>query len=97
MTRIIFITLVLSVAGCADSDPYRRTDVWYPSGSNAGNIAAMAARPGDLISGRVGNVGDARQAAGAVERVWLDRTKPLGTADASVTPAAGAAGGGAPN
>jgi type IV pilus biogenesis protein CpaD/CtpE len=97
MTRISPALLVLLVAGCANTDPYRRTDVWYPTGSNTGNIAAMAARPGDLILGRSGKAGDARQAVGAIDRVWQDRRKPLLPAAASPGSAAGAPGPGGPN
>jgi type IV pilus biogenesis protein CpaD/CtpE len=97
MIRISLTLLALLVAGCADTDPYRRTDVWYPSGSNAGNIAAMAARPGDLISGRGRDGADARVAAGAVDRVWQDRTKPLFPASASSSTTGGAAASGGQN
>jgi type IV pilus biogenesis protein CpaD/CtpE len=94
MMRITLALPVLLVVGCTSSDPYRRTDVWYPTGANAGNIAAMVAKPRDLILGHSGDRADARQAAGAVDRVWQDRKKPL-------LNAAGAAGaapptGGAP-
>ena len=77
MNRTCLAMLALAVSGCAASDPYQRHDVWYPTGANAGNIAAMAVRPTDLIAGRDGLKGDARQAAGAIDRVWLGRTKPL--------------------
>jgi type IV pilus biogenesis protein CpaD/CtpE len=96
MTRIRLVLLVMAVAGCASSDPYRRTDVWAPTGSNAGNIAAMVADPNDLIHGRSDNTGDALQAVGAIDRVRQDRAKPLtGLSDtaapaASAPPAAGA-------
>ena len=93
MTRILLAASVLVIAGCADNDPYRRTDVWYPSGSNAGNIAAMVARPSDLIAGHGVQGTDARQSVGAIDRVWLDRPKPL-VSSAGGTP--GAAGGAAP-
>jgi len=97
MIRISLTLLALLVAGCAGTDPYRRTDVWYPSGSNAGNIAAMAARPGDLISGRGGDGADARLAAGAVDRVWQDRTKPLFPASGNSSTTGGAAASGGQN
>jgi type IV pilus biogenesis protein CpaD/CtpE len=97
MTRIILTTLVLLVAGCANTDPYRRTDVWYPTGSNAGNIAAMVARPNDLILGRTGNAGDARQATSAIDRVWQDRAKPLASETGSSSAPSGASGSGGTN
>jgi len=92
MMRINLALPVLLVAGCASFDPYRRTDVWYPTGANAGNIAAMVAEPRDLILGHGGDRADARQAAGAVDRVWQDRKKPLLNA-ASAAPLTGGASG----
>jgi type IV pilus biogenesis protein CpaD/CtpE len=97
MMRISVALLVLLVAGCASSDPYRRTDVWYPTGANAGNIAAMVAEPRDLILGHGGDRADARQAAGAVDRVWQDRKKPLLNAAGAASPTGGAPGPGGPN
>jgi len=93
MTRLALVALVLFVAGCADLDPYQRTDVWYPTGSNAGNIAAMAARPSDLIVGRGTQGSDARQAVGAIDRVWLDRPKSLVSAGGGSSAGAAAPGG----
>ena len=65
------------LGGCEDRDPYRRTDVWYPSGVNAGNIAAMVANPADLISGHGVQRSDGKEAVTAVDRVWQDKPKPL--------------------
>ena len=95
MTRISLVLALLLLAGCEDADPYRRKDVWYPTGANAGNIAAMVAEPHDLILGRGASQTDAREAATAVDRVWLDRTKPLlSTAGAAPAGGGGAAAGG---
>jgi pilus assembly protein CpaD len=94
MRRIALASLVIFVGGCTNSEPYHRTDVWYPTGSNAGNIAAMAARPGDLILGRNGGEGDAHQAESAISRVSQDRPKPLsGTSGTSSAGGAAASGG----
>jgi type IV pilus biogenesis protein CpaD/CtpE len=97
MSRISLTILALFVAGCAGTDPYRRTDVWYPTGSNAGNIAAMVARPSDLISGRGANGADGRQAADAVDRVQQDRTKPLFPAAGNSSATGGATASGTQN
>jgi type IV pilus biogenesis protein CpaD/CtpE len=75
--RIILILLLVSLAGCESIDPYRRTDVWYPTGSNAGNIAAQAVRPHDLIVGRGAHGADGQLAADAVDRVWTGKTGSL--------------------
>jgi type IV pilus biogenesis protein CpaD/CtpE len=93
MTRACLALLVLLLAGCADTDPYRRTDVWSPSGANPGNIAAMVANPHDLIIGRGANVADTRQAVIAVDRIWLDRPKPLLTTGSAAAGGGAAAGG----
>jgi hypothetical protein len=74
------------LGGCEDRDPYHRTDVWYPSGVNAWNIAAMVANPADLISGHGVQRSDGKEAVTAVDRVWQDKPKPL--------PAVTGAGGG---
>lgn len=70
--------VLLALAGCMDRDPYRRTDVWRPTGSNAANIAAQVADPHDLIRGR-GDVprANAEPSARAVDRINTDRPKPL--------------------
>lgn len=94
MTRISLALALLLLAGCEDADPYRRNDVWYPAGANAGNIAAMVADPHDLIRGRGANWTDAREAGTAVDRVWLDRTKPL-LSTAGAAPPGGGGGGAA--
>jgi type IV pilus biogenesis protein CpaD/CtpE len=66
---------LLVLAGCDSRDPYRRTDVWQPTGANAGNLAAMVADPQDLLAGR----GDARMNASepaiAASRIWADTPK----------------------
>lgn len=77
MMRIIFALLGFAVAGCDTIEPYRRTGVWYPTGANADNIAAMTARPRDLVEGRHTGRTDARQATGAIDRVSEGRALPL--------------------
>ncbi len=69
--------LLVMLAGCEERDTLRRTDVWYPTGANAANIAAMVANPSDLIRGRGARGSDGTEAAMAVERLWQDKTKPL--------------------
>lgn len=97
MTRICLGMMVGFLVGCANTEPYHRTDVWYPTGANAGNIAAMAVRPSDLILGRSDNEGDARQAAGAINRVWEGQTKPLSSTSSPSVSAGGASGSGGQN
>ncbi len=97
--KLAFFASLLALAGCDSRDPYLRTDVWQPTGANAGNIAAMVADPHDLISGRGSAVQNGNEPALAVSHVWLDQPKPLlgSTSGASASgsqPGGGASGGG---
>jgi type IV pilus biogenesis protein CpaD/CtpE len=83
--HVAVIASLAALAGCDSRDPYLRTDVWQPSGANAGNIAAMVANPQDLISGHGVAEQHSNASALAVGHVWTDQPKPL----------AGAAAGGA--
>ena len=87
--NVVLIASLAALAGCDSRDPYLRTDVWQPSGANAGNIAAMVADPHDLISGRGSAMQNSNESALSVEHVWLDQPKPLSTA-----PGGGGASGG---
>jgi type IV pilus biogenesis protein CpaD/CtpE len=82
MTRMIdpaklMIVGLLVLAGCTDRDPYRRNDVWQPTGANAANLAAMAANPNDLIQGHAQSRIDTRTPVAAVNRLWSDNPRPL--------------------
>ncbi len=46
------LPVLLALAGCAATDTYHRPGTWHPDAANAANIAAMAARPEDLLRGR---------------------------------------------
>lgn len=83
MIRAGIALLALALASCEANDPYRASDLWQPAGANAGNLAAMAARPRDLVVGRGGRLTDGRLSADAVDRVWQDRAKPLTPATGS--------------
>lgn len=89
MIRLGLMISALLISGCENSEPYDRIDTWHPTGANAGNIAAMAARPGDMILGRDGIRTDARQAGGAVDLVWQGHARAL-PAGNSTTPQAAA-------
>ncbi len=89
------------LGGCEDRDPYHRTDVWYPSGVNAGNIAAMVVNPADLIRGHGVQRSDGQEAVAAVNHVWQDKPKPLpavtgagGESSGSGSGSSGGSGGG---
>jgi type IV pilus biogenesis protein CpaD/CtpE len=85
MSRLTTVLLVLAVAGCAADDPFRSNYSWQPTGANAGNLAAMAAKPRDLVFGRGGAPKGDRLQADAVERVWEGRARPLNGSGSSAT------------
>jgi hypothetical protein len=90
-----FVLLVLLALDGCDRDPYRRTDVWQPTGSNAANIAAMAADQSDLIRGRGVTQSGTKGSTTAIERLWNDNPRPLGSPSGSGTSgSSGASGGG---
>lgn len=98
-TACLLLSLVLLLAGCEgdyNKEPYQRTDVWYPTGANAGNIAAQAVNVGDLIHGRhATSPVNSSPDASAVLRVLGDHPKGLVGApgDASVGGSTSNAGG----
>ena len=71
------VGLLLSLASCAEVDPYTTGGVWQPAGINARNIATMTINKGDLIRGRGAKGSDATLSASAVTRLWEGNTKPL--------------------
>ena len=88
MPRVRLLPIVLAVglvslAGCQSPDPYQRTDVWNPTGANAGNIAAMVANPEDLIHGHGATAVDAHEPALAVGHIWNDQPKALTSSSGS--------------
>jgi len=93
MSRLIPAMLlagtVVTLAGCADLDPYHRQDVWYPTGASHGNVAAMLANPQDMIRGHGDAKVDGAAAEGAITRLRLERAKAL------LNPGSFTAGGGA--
>lgn len=89
LTALGVVTLL---AACDQYDPYHRTDVWYPTGASASNLAVMVANPSDLIRGRGTQRSDGKEAVLAVDRVWLDKPKPL--PDLSTTGVNGTSGSG---
>lgn len=91
----------IALGGCMDRDPYRRTDVWRPTGANAANIAAQVADPADLIRGRGTQRVDTAASTIAIDRVRTDTPRPInpaarqsGGASQAGSPGGGAGGGG---
>ena len=74
----VLVAGLIGLSGCQSPDPSLRTDVWNPTGANAGNLAAMVANPEDLIHGHGTATVDAHQPGLAVGHVWNEQPKPLG-------------------
>lgn len=80
--RVAVVLGAGSLAGCAGlDDPYQRDGTWHPVGLNDANIAAMAARPSDLIVGVDDPVSPGQLSAAAVRRLLTDKVKPLPNVD----------------
>jgi type IV pilus biogenesis protein CpaD/CtpE len=75
--RLLLLLSLITIAGCEQRDPYLRTDVWRPTGANAGNIAAMVANPQDLIRGHGVSREDTKADALAVGQIWTNQPTPL--------------------
>ncbi len=74
----ILAGFVLLVAGCS-IDPYERTGLWRPRGSNDGNLAAQVADPNDLVRGKETASSDGVLAAAAIDRLHRGKVKELAT------------------
>jgi uncharacterized membrane protein YgcG len=96
--RCASLMAALSVAACQEMDPYAKTDMWQPTGANAGNLAAMVANPYDLIRGRGSNLTDSNEPVLAIHRVNTDHPKglldPGGNSGSSSGSSGGGSGGG---
>lgn len=75
--RVLAILLLSVVAGCQDTDPVLRPDLWNPVGVNETNIAAMVAAPQDLVHGVDEPNADGVRAAAAVRRLETNHVKVL--------------------
>jgi uncharacterized membrane protein YgcG len=77
-TRLAVAALgLLSLAGCDKIDPLDRPYMWYESGVNAHNIAAMAANPTDLVRGRDQPRRNVSMESDGVDRIWSNKPTPL--------------------
>jgi uncharacterized membrane protein YgcG len=97
--RLTPLAGLLLLAACAERDPYLRDDVWKPTGSNAGNLAAMVANPNDLIVGRTSTLSDTKASAVAIQHIWDGNPQPLtygsgGGGGSSSSGSSGSGGGG---
>ena len=93
---VCMILTLAGLAGCAERDPYRRTDVWHPTGANSANIAAMVADPHDLIRGRGVGASDTQTSVLAVDRIWQGQPRAIMPGNSGgAAPASGGGGGAA--
>jgi len=89
--RVGIVAGMLSLAACQQMDPYTRTDMWQPTGANAGNIAAMVADPYDLIRGRGATSVNSKESNIAIGHIWSDT--PKGLLDPGGSSSSGSGGG----
>ena len=77
MRPAALLILLLSLAGCNQTDPYLREGNWRPNGANAANLRAMVAVPADLVAARPAEPADGGLAADALDRLRHDRVRTL--------------------
>ena len=88
--------ILLGLTGCQQLDPLTRPYSWQPSNVNASNIAAMAARPADLMRGRHASARrPAREDFMSAERLLSGKPTPFLSGGGGASGASGAASGGA--
>ncbi|WP_431267969.1 hypothetical protein [Dankookia sp. P2] len=74
---LLALPLLATTAGCDIFDPYKREGTWRPTAANERNLATMAVIPAERVQG-TGAAGAAGfTAAGAIDRLRVDRVKPL--------------------
>jgi len=80
--RPLLLLLLLLPAACSNPqvDPFTRSGMWLPQGSNSRNLAAMVANPDDLVQGRGSTGANSPLAIAAVTRLMEGKAKPLATA-----------------
>lgn len=75
--RFTIVVLLIALAGCDRTDPYRREGVWRPNGANDSNLRAMVVVPSDLALGTRAVPADGVLAAEALSRLHHDKVRPL--------------------
>jgi hypothetical protein len=71
------LLLLLALAGCDATDPFRAEGKWRPAGVNELNLRVMLADPSHLDQGVEEPRRDGQLAAAAVDRLRRDRVRPL--------------------
>ncbi len=91
--RVVLILLVFAggTSACSQLDPYSRTGMWQPEGTNSVNLAVMAAYPRDLLRGHGDPGPQPVLATAAARRLLAGVPKPLPVLSADAAPGSGAA------
>lgn len=81
--------LLLMLAACDATDPYKREGIWRPNHANDANLRAMVVSPSDLARGVEATGSDGQQAAAALDRQRQDKVRLLpDSAVAKIVPVA---------
>jgi hypothetical protein len=95
--RFVPLLLLLALAGCDRTGPYRRDGVWRPDHANESNLRAMVEAPADLAAATPAMRADGGMAAAAIARLRHDQTRPLlDSGLARIVPVNGGASGAPP-
>ncbi len=84
--------LMLGVAGCDATDPYKRADVWRPAGVNDMNLELQVANTTDLRRGRGTDTIDGESAGAPIDRLRRDKPRALPQSGISAIGTAGGTG-----
>jgi hypothetical protein len=71
------LLLLIVLAGCAQTDPYRREGAWHPNGANDSNLRAMIVVPSDLVLGARASPTAGELATAPMSRLYHDKVRPL--------------------
>ena len=92
----VLLLLLLLPAACSNPqvDPFTRSGMWLPQGTNERNIAAMLAEPTDMVRGRGAAGADSPRAIAAVTRLLDGKEKalPAASSQSDVAPTAAPSG-----
>ncbi len=88
---LILLAFAGGTAACSQIDPYSRAGMWQPVGTNAVNMAVMAAYPRDLLRGHGDPGPQPVLATAAAGRLLAGVPKPLPVLSSDAAPGSGAA------
>jgi type IV pilus biogenesis protein CpaD/CtpE len=96
---VVMAAMSLTACGGGSNylDPYQKPYTWHPTAAPTANLAAQLANPHDLVSGRGGPEGDAKQSSVAIERIWAGRSPSLSGGSGGGGGESGGGSGGGPS